>query len=129
MSFARLASALALLIAVGALIVIATGSSTPYTVTAQFQDAGQIVSGDSVVIGAATVGTVSDVRLSPSGLAEVDLQIDGGTAPLRRGTVASVRANSLVGSANRYVSLAPPPGVTPPIPDHGVIPLASTASP
>jgi phospholipid/cholesterol/gamma-HCH transport system substrate-binding protein len=128
-SLARIASGVGLALATAAVVVIVTGGSAPYTVTAEFTDAGQIVTGDSVVIGAATVGRVSAVRLSPAGLAEVELQIDGGTAPLRQGTVASIRANSLVGSANRYVSLGPSPGVTPPIPDHGVIPLANTTSP
>ena len=53
------------------------------------------------------VGKVENIDLTADGQAEVTMTIDDDYAPLRRGTLATVRQASLSGVANRYVDLAP----------------------
>ena len=120
---ALLASAI---VAVVAIALFNAGSS--YTVVADVADAGQLVPGDQVKVGAAVVGSVQDIRLAPNGQARLVLSIDSADAPLRRGTTATIRQNSLVGSANRYVVLGPPPGRAGAIPSGGLIPITDTTS-
>jgi phospholipid/cholesterol/gamma-HCH transport system substrate-binding protein len=122
-------AAAALLAAVCALAVVVLFSSTrSYTVTADVADASQLVPGDDVKLGAASIGTVQAVRLAPDGDAQIVMSIGSSDWPLRKGTTAAIRENSLAGSANRYIVLAAPPGVSPPIPDGGTIPISDTTS-
>jgi phospholipid/cholesterol/gamma-HCH transport system substrate-binding protein len=51
------------------------------------------------------VGTVEDVSISENGLALVRFTVDEDYAPLRRGTRAIIRQNSLSGIANRFIDL------------------------
>jgi phospholipid/cholesterol/gamma-HCH transport system substrate-binding protein len=53
---------------------------------------------------------------------------DEDLAPLHEGTLATVRATSLAGVANRYLALAPGPNNAPEIPDGGVIDAERTQS-
>jgi phospholipid/cholesterol/gamma-HCH transport system substrate-binding protein len=108
--------------------VVLVGGSSSYTVVAGVANAGQLVPGDQVKVGAAIVGSVQEIRLAPNGQAQLVLSIDSGAAPLRQGTTAAIRQNSLAGLANRYVVLAPPPGATPNIPSGGRIPITDTTS-
>jgi phospholipid/cholesterol/gamma-HCH transport system substrate-binding protein len=125
---ARVASAGALVAALVliALVVLANGNS--YTLRADFQDAGGLVSGNDVMIGPAKVGSVKSIGLTRSGQAEVVLGLDSGAAPMRQGTVARIYQNSLSGIANRYVVLEPASGNGPPIPSGGLIPESRTYS-
>jgi phospholipid/cholesterol/gamma-HCH transport system substrate-binding protein len=100
----------ALVIAVTALAVVLLGGDRQYVVHARFLSASQMVKGGEVKVGGERVGTVADVKLTPDWHAELTLKIDAAHAPLRRGTVASVRQVSLSGVANRYVDLQLPPG-------------------
>src|SRR3712207_685589 len=91
-----------------------------YTVTAQFENAAALVPGNQVVIGLRPVGTVDEIRLAPDGQANVTITVDEEYAPLRRGTVATVRWASLSSVANRQVQLTPPAeGMGEEIPDGG----------
>jgi phospholipid/cholesterol/gamma-HCH transport system substrate-binding protein len=129
MGTARIAAGAALVAAVCALAaVVLIGSSSSYAVVADVANAGQLVPGDQVKVGAAVVGSVQDIRLAPNGQAQLVLSIDSGAAPLRQGTTAAIRENSLAGLANRYVVLAPPPGATSSIPSGGQIPITDTTS-
>jgi phospholipid/cholesterol/gamma-HCH transport system substrate-binding protein len=117
--------ALVLAVVVVALLLLSSGSS--YIVRADFQDAGGLVSGNQVLMGPATVGTVQSIALTPNGLAEVTMSLGSDASPVPQGTIARIYENSLSGSANRYVVLeAPRSGV--PIPSGGLIPLSDTRS-
>lgn len=128
MRAARITVVVALLVAVGAIAVVLLSSGSSYTVTADVTDAGQIIKGNEVRIGGSAVGTVSAVRLTRSGHAELELSLDRSARPLRRGTTLAIRSTSLAGSANHYVVLVPGALSQPKIPDGGRLDvLASTA--
>ena len=125
----RGAALAAVLIAFLAVIVIVLGGGGGYQVTALFQNASQIVTGDQVEVAGNSVGTVSNIAITPRGLAQLTLDItDGSYTPLRQGTEATVRLVSLSGIASRYVDLRLGPGNAPNIPDGGVIHTNNTTS-
>jgi phospholipid/cholesterol/gamma-HCH transport system substrate-binding protein len=79
-----------------------------YQVTAEFANAGQLVKGNEVVVGGSKVGSVDAVELGPQNEALVTFTIDDRYAPLRRGTVATIRSPSLSQIAGRQVELTLP---------------------
>jgi phospholipid/cholesterol/gamma-HCH transport system substrate-binding protein len=103
----------AVLAVVAAVVVVAVllfaGGSGSYTVKARFQNASQIVKGNLVQVGGVKAGTVKDIKLTPNGQADIEMEIDSDYAPLREGTRASIRQASLSGIANKYVDLTLPP--------------------
>jgi phospholipid/cholesterol/gamma-HCH transport system substrate-binding protein len=80
-----------------------------YQVTAEFQNAGQLVKGNEVVIGGSKVGTVNAVELGPHNEALVTFSVDDDYVPLHRGTVATIRSPSLSQIAGRQIQLTLPP--------------------
>ena len=106
------------------------GAGSGYTVTAEFENASQLVKGNDVDVAGASVGSIKDISLSDNGQALVKMEIsDSAYAPLPEGTHATVRSQSLSGIANRYVSLELPTqrdGKS--IPSGGEIPQANTTS-
>jgi len=96
------------------------GGSGAYNVHADFQNGGQLVKGDQVEVGGRPIGSITKVSLTPDGLARVDMKLDE-FAPLHQGTTATIRAPSLSGIANRYVSLQLGPDSAPKIADGGAI--------
>jgi phospholipid/cholesterol/gamma-HCH transport system substrate-binding protein len=123
----RLAGLAAVAVALVALLVVLLSGGGPYTVNAEFSDAGQIVSGDLVEVGGLEVGRVAEVKLTPNGLADLVLSIsDRSVVPLHAGTIAQVALPGLAGEANRVITLTPGPSSAAPIPDHGVLPTADT---
>lgn len=129
MTVSRIIGAAALCAAIAMVGYVLLGRTPSYGVTALLADAGQIVPGDEVKIGAASIGTVTSVDLTGDGLAKLRLNIDDEVAPLRAGTTLAVRSTSLAGSANRYVTLTPGPPTAPQIEDGGAIPLTDTNPP
>lgn len=125
---ARVAATGALILAVGFVAVLLLSSGSTYTVRADFQDAGGLVTGNQVLMGPANVGTIQSIALTPNGQAQVTMGLDSDASPLPQGTIARVYENSLSGSANRYVVLEPGPRGSPPIPDGGLIPQQDTRS-
>ena len=102
----RVAALAAIVIAVAAVFLILLQGGSTYKVRAIFQNASQIVSGDLVEVAGNSIGTVSDISLTPQGQAQLTLDITKTTyEPLRAGTQATVRQASLSGIANRYVDL------------------------
>ncbi len=85
---ARLAAGGALLVAVVVLAVLLLTGGSSYTLKLDFQDSGGLVNGNLVMIGPATVGTVSSIALTPDGLAEIQISLDSNSAPMHEGTVA-----------------------------------------
>ena len=103
-------------------IVLLNPGGGAYTVKARFQNASQLVKGNLVQVAGLEIGDVQDIALTRDGQAEVTLQItDGDYAPLRRGTLATIRQASLSGVANRYIDLRLPPDEAPEIADGGTI--------
>jgi phospholipid/cholesterol/gamma-HCH transport system substrate-binding protein len=85
------------------------GAGSNYTVTAQFENASQLVSGNRVDIAGVPVGSVQQISLADDGQALVKMEIsDSAYTPLPSGTHATIRSQSLSGIANRYVDLALP---------------------
>lgn len=119
----RIAGTAALVAAVAAVAyVLLGGGASEYVVTANFQDASQLVKGDAVQVAGTPIGTVKDIDLTPDGQAGVTMAItDPAYRPLHRGTRATVRQASLSGVANRYVDLMLPGAGAPTIPSGGVI--------
>lgn len=88
------------------------GGGGDYRLRAQFQDAGQVVKGGIVTLSGKQVGTVAEQRLTPDGVAELELRIDDDWAPLPAGTRAQIRQFGLSGPASRYIELRLPGGAT-----------------
>src|SRR5207302_3128200 len=110
-----------------AVIVLLMSGGKKYQVKAIFTNASQIVSGDQVEVSGNSVGSVSDISLTPNGQAQLTLSINDSTyKPLHEGTHAIIRQASLSGIANRYVDLNLGPGNAPPIPSGGIISTADT---
>jgi phospholipid/cholesterol/gamma-HCH transport system substrate-binding protein len=126
----RTAAIAAVALAVVAVVVIVfSGGGQTYQITAIFDNASQIVSGDLVQVSGTAIGTVGKITLTPHGQAQLQLDITNSTySPLRQGTEAVVREASLSAIANRYVALTLPPTNAPPISDGGVIGTQDTSS-
>src|SRR4051795_1396122 len=115
------ALAAVLVVAVVLAVMLLGGPSGGYVVKADFQNAAQLVKGNLVQTGGASVGKVTKIDLTPDGQAQVTMKIKDDYAPLRRGTLATVRQASLSGVANRYIDLRMAPPRAEKIPDGGVI--------
>jgi phospholipid/cholesterol/gamma-HCH transport system substrate-binding protein len=125
--FGRIAAIGALiLIAVAVLVLLFSsgGNSNQYRLI--FETGGQLVPGNQVLIGGVPVGSVDDVQLIDNGQAEVDISVD---RPLHEGTSAIIRATSLSGIANRYVSIQPGPDNAPELGDDATITQVDTTAP
>jgi phospholipid/cholesterol/gamma-HCH transport system substrate-binding protein len=111
-----------------ALVLLGGGSS--YTLTAEFDNASQLVKGNLVEVAGVRAGTIKDISLGPHGSALVKMQIDSDYAPLHEGVTATVRSQSLSGIANRFIQLNMPSASQsgPPIPDGGTISFSDTTS-
>jgi phospholipid/cholesterol/gamma-HCH transport system substrate-binding protein len=125
---ARVAALAALAAAVAFAAVTLLGGRDGYEVAARFENASQLVEGNLVQVSGMPAGKVEDIRLTRDGQAELRLSIDPEYAPLRRGTLATVRQASLSGVANRYVDLRLAGAEAPPIPDGGTIEQEATTT-
>jgi phospholipid/cholesterol/gamma-HCH transport system substrate-binding protein len=113
------------LIVVGVLIL---GGGSSYSLSADFQNASGLVTGDNVLIGPAAVGTINSISLTRNGEARVKMSLHGGVGPMHQGTVARIAEDSLSGIASKYVLLEPGPSQAPTIGDGGVITTTHTYS-
>jgi phospholipid/cholesterol/gamma-HCH transport system substrate-binding protein len=118
---ARVAAVAALMAAIVVVVLVVLGGGTPYTLHADFQDAGGLVTGNDVLMGPGKVGTIQSISLTPNGQAQITMSIDSVAAPLHEGTVARIYENSLSGVATRYVVLEPASSDAPVIPNGGTI--------
>ncbi|HEX8105186.1 MAG TPA: MlaD family protein [Solirubrobacteraceae bacterium] len=97
---------MAVIAAIAAVAFVLLSRSAPYTVTARFENASQIVKGNLVQVAGSPIGTVESIKLSEDGQAILKLKItEDKYTPLRQGTRAIVRQASLSGIANRYIDL------------------------
>ncbi len=105
----RVAAIAALAGAVVVVLLLVLGGGSSYTVTAEFENASQLVTGNNVDVAGVPVGSVKQISLSDDGQALVKLEIsDSAYTPLPEHTHATIRSQSLSGIANRYVDLALP---------------------
>src|SRR4051794_5114096 len=103
--------------------------SSAYTVTATFDNAGQLVKGNYVEVAGRAVGKVKSIQLDDHARARVKLTVGSGFDPLHQGTSAVIRASSLSGIANRYIELHPGPNSAQKIADGGEIVSDRTQAP
>ena len=123
---ARVAVIAALSVAVIALAIVYFGSSSGRQYTLIFQNAGQLVPDNQVLIGGSPAGSVESIELSDDNLAEVHVEVE---QELHEGTTATIRATSLSGVANHYVSISPGPNSSPALEDGAELGLSSTTTP
>jgi len=116
----------ALAVAVIVLAVIFFGGNGGHRYTLVFQNAAQLVPDNQVLVGGSPVGSVESIELSDDNLAEVNVEVD---QELHEGTTAVVRATSLSGVANHYVSISPGPNSSPALDEGAEIGLGSTTTP
>jgi phospholipid/cholesterol/gamma-HCH transport system substrate-binding protein len=123
---ARIAVIGALAVAVIVLAVVLFGGGGGHKYTLVFQNAGQLVPDNQVLIGGSPVGTVENIELSDNNLAEVNIEV---SQELHEGTTATIRATSLSGVANHYVSISPGPNSSPALAEGAELGLSSTTTP
>jgi phospholipid/cholesterol/gamma-HCH transport system substrate-binding protein len=123
---ARIAAIAALAVAVIALGIIFLGGSSGHKYTLVFQNAGQLVPDNQVLIGGSPVGSVESIDLSDENLAEVHVEV---SQELHEGSTAVIRATSLSGVANHYVSISPGPNSSPALDEGAELGLGSTTTP
>jgi phospholipid/cholesterol/gamma-HCH transport system substrate-binding protein len=105
----RIAAVAAIAVAAVAVVMLLRNGGEDYRVTAEFQNASQLVNGNEVLIGGLRAGIVKEIELGDDGQALVTFTVDDEFAPLPRGTVATIRQNSLSSVAGRQVHLTLPP--------------------
>jgi phospholipid/cholesterol/gamma-HCH transport system substrate-binding protein len=123
---ARIAAIVGLAVVVIVLAVVLFSGGGGHKYTFVFQNAGQLVPDNQVMVGGSPVGTVSSIELSPDNLAEVNVEVE---QQLHEGTTAVIRATSLSGVANHYVSISPGPNSNPTLDEGAELGLASTTTP
>lgn len=116
----------ALAAAVIALAIVFFSGNGGHKYTLVFQNAGQLVPDNQVLIGGSPAGTVASIGLTDDNLAEVHVEVD---QELHEGTTAVIRATSLSGVANHYVSIHPGPNSNPALDDGAELGLAATTTP
>jgi phospholipid/cholesterol/gamma-HCH transport system substrate-binding protein len=123
---ARIAAIAALAAAVILLAIVYLGGDSGHKYTLLFQNAGQLVPDNQVLIGGAPVGSVESIELTDDNLAAINVKVD---QQLHEGSTAIIRATSLSGVANHYVSISPGPNSNPELDDEAELGLASTTTP
>ena len=123
---ARIAAigALAAVVIVLAIVLLTGNGGHKYTLI--FQNAGQLVPDNQVLVGGSPVGTVESIGLSDDNLAEIHVEVE---QELHEGTTATIRATSLSGVANHYVSISPGPNSNPALDEGSELGLSSTTTP
>ena len=122
---ARIAAIAGLAIVVIALAAIVLSGDGEHKYRLVFQNAAQLVPDNQVVIGGQPVGSVESIELTDDNLAEVEISVE---QELHEGSTAVVRATSLSGVANHYISISPGPNSNPALADDATLGLGSTTT-
>lgn len=123
---ARIAVIAALAVAVIVLAVVIFGGNGSHKYSLLFQNASQLVPDNQVLIGGQPVGSVESIDLTSDNLAKVEVSIE---QELHEGSTATIRATSLSGVANHYVSISPGPNSNPPLEEGAALGLSATTTP
>lgn len=121
----RIAALVGLAIVVIALAVILFGGNGSHKYNLVFQNAAQLVPDNQVLIGGQAVGSVESIDLTDDNLAQVEVSVE---QELHEGTTAVIRATSLSGVANHYISISPGPNSSPALDDGATLDLGSTTT-
>ncbi len=121
----RIAALAALGIVVIALAVVLLGGNGSHKYRLVFQNAAQLVPDNQVLIGGQPVGSVESIDLTDDNLAEIEISIE---QELHDGSTAVIRATSLSGVANHYVSVSPGPNSNPVLADDATLGLGQTTT-
>jgi phospholipid/cholesterol/gamma-HCH transport system substrate-binding protein len=124
----RLPAFAALLLALAIVLFLFLGRGGTHDYLFVFENAGQLVKGDVVRIGGTPAGAVTGIELTSDSRAEVKVSVHDEFAPLHRGTTATIRAQSLIGIANRYVDVHPGPNFRAALDDGAVLDSDNTTS-
>jgi phospholipid/cholesterol/gamma-HCH transport system substrate-binding protein len=128
-TFARAAALGALALAIVLVVVLLLRGDGGTTYKLRFQNAGQLVKGDDVQIGGRRVGSVDKIELTSDNEAQISVTVIPEFAPLHEGTSAVIRATSLSGIANRYISLTPGPNSKPKLKSGALLRADKTTAP
>ena len=120
---AAIATVVALLVVA---VILIFGGDGGHRYELVFQTGGQLVADNQVMIGGHPVGKVESLDLDDEARAIVEIEID---QELHEGSTAIIRATSLAGIANRYISISPGPNNEPALADGATIGPESTTSP
>jgi len=124
----RAAAVAVLVAAVVAVAFVLLDDGDEYTIHAHFTDAGLLVEGGEVKVAGRTVGSIENIDIAASGIADVTLALHGDeVVPLHVGTRASIRSLGAATITNRYVDLAPGSASAPKLADRAVLPTTQTA--
>ncbi len=107
-------------------IALIVNSNGGYSYDLLFQNGGQLVNGNQVLVGGQPIGSVDSIELTPDNLASVHVTV---SQQLHEGSTAVIRATSLSGVANHYISISPGPNSNPALPSGATLGLASTTTP
>lgn len=120
MTPSRIAAIAAIVVGVLALafVTLRGGESEHYTLV--FDDAGGLIPGNLVRVNGQQMGTVSAIGITDDLKAKIDIEVTE-LGPLRKGTMAQIRATSLGGVANKYIALHLAPNNAPALKDGAVI--------
>jgi phospholipid/cholesterol/gamma-HCH transport system substrate-binding protein len=122
----RIAVIAVLAVAVIALAVVIFSGGSEHKYNLLFQNASQLVPDNQVLIGGQPVGSVESIELTDDNLAKVVVSV---SQELHEGTTATIRATSLSGVANHYVSISPGPNSNPALGSDATLGLSSTTTP
>lgn len=122
---ARIAALVALAIVVIALAVVLLGGGDSHKYKLVFQNAAQLVPDNQVLIGGQAVGSVESIGLTDDNLAEIEVSVE---QQLHQGSTAVIRATSLSGVANHYISISPGPNSNPELDEGATLDLGSTTT-
>jgi phospholipid/cholesterol/gamma-HCH transport system substrate-binding protein len=123
---ARLGAIGALIAGVVLMIVVLFGGEDEHRYRFLFENGGQLVDGNQVLVAGRPIGAVEEITLTDDAQAAVEVTVD---EPLHEGTTATIRAASLSGVANRYISVAPGPNNAPVLEDGATLTGDRTTSP
>ncbi len=123
---ARIAVIAVLGAAVIALAYVIFSGNDKHKYNLLFQNAAQLVPDNQVLIGGQPVGSVEEIELTDDNLAKVIVSVE---QELHEGSTATIRATSLSGVANHYVSVSPGPNSNPSLDEGATLGLASTTTP
>jgi phospholipid/cholesterol/gamma-HCH transport system substrate-binding protein len=121
----RVAVVAALAAAVIALGVVVFGGGDGHEYDLLFENAAQLVPDNQVLIGGLPVGSVDSIELTDDNLASIHVTVD---QQLHEGSTAVIRATSLSGVANHYVSISPGPNSNPALEDGDTLGLDATTT-
>jgi phospholipid/cholesterol/gamma-HCH transport system substrate-binding protein len=126
----RIAAIVALAVAAVAVVLLLIRGGSNYEITAEFQNASQLVKGSQVVVAGVPAGSVKSIALGDHGQALVTFTVDDPYDPIREGTTATIRSYSLSGIANRQIQLdlPAPDAAGPELPSGSTLPASQTTS-